>query len=241
RALIAAVPATDKTLRIYPGYFHDLLHEPDGHGKLVEDDLVAWLDAHTGGAAVPAPPIYAGELDGDPRGRAQAIELAAGVAQGGDTHHFSGALAVNVVRSAPIGWHLALTGRFVGDFRSLALRPLGLAMRAGGAVVGLSAGMAVVTGKELAYAAGGWAELPLGPFHLGAAAEWSRLARNAGGDAPLASDLLWTSASLRFGGDRHYWPGARAGVGPVLVGGVGWLGDTRIYSATVGLQLYGAD
>ena len=37
--------AKDKTLKIFDGYFHDLLHEPDG--KKVAADIHAWLDART--------------------------------------------------------------------------------------------------------------------------------------------------------------------------------------------------
>lgn len=190
RLLIHHAPATDKTLRIYDQYAHDLLHEPDTLGKQVEDDVVAWLDAHTGGAAITPPSVVDYPLAGDPRGRAQAIESGAGVAisnrDGTNAYGFSGSLAVNLARRRPIGFHLALVGRFVGDFRTVSLRPLGVAVRAGAAVLGISAGAAFITGKEFAASGGAWLELPVGPAHLSGSAEWSP---RFDGDG----QLLWTS------------------------------------------------
>jgi alpha-beta hydrolase superfamily lysophospholipase len=43
KELIAAAKC-DKTLKLYPGLYHDLLHEPE-HAS-VSADIVAWLDAH---------------------------------------------------------------------------------------------------------------------------------------------------------------------------------------------------
>jgi hypothetical protein len=236
RALIRAAPSSDKTLRIYDGYFHDLLHEPNGN--VVADDILAWIDAHTGGAAVTAPALYAGKLGGDPRGWTQAVELGAGVAEG---TRFAGSFALELARPRPIGWHGALTARIAGDYRSAALRPLGAAARIGGSVVGVSGGGAFVTGSHFAWSGGGWVEQPLGPLHAGALVEWSRRTSDTGMHGPLASDLLVTSLSLRLGADRAYWPHAQAGVGPVVSGGLAWVGAARGWLITVGLQLYGAD
>ena len=47
--------------------------------------------------------------------------------------------------------------------------------------------------------------------------------------------------SVRLGGDRAYWPHARAGVGPMLSGGYECQGDTCGFMALAGLQLYGVD
>ena len=38
-----AAPSTDKTLKTYPGLYHDLFHEPEHAG--VESDIMAWLSA----------------------------------------------------------------------------------------------------------------------------------------------------------------------------------------------------
>jgi alpha-beta hydrolase superfamily lysophospholipase len=235
RALIEHAPAHDKSLRIYAGFFHDLTHEP-GRAQ-VEADIHAWLDAHTGGAAVTAPPLYADDLAGDPRGWTQAIEFAGGISRGFDEQvtRFGGQLAVNLARPRPIGWHGALTARLANARYAIALKPVGVAVRFGGSVVGLSGGGALLTDAELGVAAGGWFEAPAGPLHVGIRADYEHAffagARNVG--------LL--VGSLRLGGDRAYWPHARAGVGPIVSGGYECQGDTCGFMAMLGLQLYGAD
>jgi acylglycerol lipase len=53
-ALYAAAKTDDKTLKLYDGLYHDLLHEPE---KLtVEADIETWLLAHLDKAAKPATP-----------------------------------------------------------------------------------------------------------------------------------------------------------------------------------------
>jgi acylglycerol lipase len=42
--LVAHARSADKTLKLYPGLFHDLLHDPER--AQVRSDIVAWLDAH---------------------------------------------------------------------------------------------------------------------------------------------------------------------------------------------------
>ena len=46
RDLVARAGSRDKTLRLYNGFFHDLVHEP-GHETVVTD-MLQWLEAHTG-------------------------------------------------------------------------------------------------------------------------------------------------------------------------------------------------
>ena len=56
KALIERAHSTDKTLKIYPGLYHDLLHEPEK--EQVMADLTKWLSDHAPAvpaAAVPAP------------------------------------------------------------------------------------------------------------------------------------------------------------------------------------------
>lgn len=237
RALIAAAPSTDKTLRIYEGLFHDLLHEP--RGKQVEDDIVAWLDAHTGGDPVKPSVPYLGRLRGDPIGWTQAIELGAGIGQG---LAFAGTASVQLARPRPLGWHGGVTAQWVGDYRAVGLRPLGIAGRLGAAVAGVSVGGSVITGAHVAVSGAGWFELPLGPAHLGALVIRERGVTNTNVHGPLGADLFWTSVSARFGGDRAYWPRTRAGVGPVVSGALQWVGDApSAWSVTLGLQLYGVD
>jgi acylglycerol lipase len=45
RELVSRAASQDKTLKLYPGLFHDLLHEPE-HAQ-VEQDILTWLDARS--------------------------------------------------------------------------------------------------------------------------------------------------------------------------------------------------
>lgn len=239
RMFIEQASAPDKTLRIYPGLYHDLVHEP--RGQEVRDDILAWLDAHTGGAAVAAPPIYAGSLAGDPRGWSQAVELAGGISRSldDDSLHFGGDLAIAIARPRPLGWHAALTARWANTHYAVALRPIGAALRLGHTMIGISGGVALVKGFDGPQVGGGgglWIEQPLGPLHLGVRADYERAfatnARNAG----------WLVGSLRFGGDRTYWPHTAAGVGPIITGGYE-CAFADICSVVIlgGIELYGVD
>ncbi len=236
RELIKAASSTDKTLRIYEGLFHDLLHEPKH--DVVEADIVAWLDAHTGGDPVRAPPLFSGTLRGEPVGWTQAIQLGGGIAEG---IGFAGNVSIQLARPRPLGWHGGITAQLVGDYKAVALRPVGIALRGGGAVLGASVGGSFITGAHFAISYAAWAELPLGPSHIGLLAERMRRVTNVPIHGPLESDQLLTALSFRFGSDRYYWPRARAGVGPVLMGGFVWRGDEPAWFATLGLQFYGAD
>lgn len=51
--IIAKSGSVDKTLTIYPGMWHDLVHEPDK--ALVIGDITAWIDARSPAAALAAP------------------------------------------------------------------------------------------------------------------------------------------------------------------------------------------
>jgi len=236
RELIKAASSTDKTLRIYEGLFHDLLHEPKK--DVVEADIVAWLDAHTGGDPVQGPPLFTGTLRGEPIGWTQAIQLGGGVGQG---INFAGTMSIQIARPRPFGWHGGLTAQLVGRYKAVALRPVGVAVRGGGAVLGASVGGALVSGAHFAISYAGWAEVPAGPAHLGLLAERLRRVTNTHDHGPLGSDQLLTAISIRAGGDSSYWPHARAGVGPVLTGGYVWRADEPAWFVTIGLQFYGAD
>jgi alpha-beta hydrolase superfamily lysophospholipase len=48
QGLYAGVSSPDKTLKLYPGLYHDLLHEPEKAQVLA--DILAWLDAHSAAA-----------------------------------------------------------------------------------------------------------------------------------------------------------------------------------------------
>ncbi|URE40610.1 Putative lysophospholipase [Musa troglodytarum] len=52
RALYDAAKSKDKTIKIYDGMLHSLLFgEPDENVAMVRNDILAWLNERTGGAA----------------------------------------------------------------------------------------------------------------------------------------------------------------------------------------------
>jgi acylglycerol lipase len=244
RLLIERVPAADKTLRIYEGLYHDLLHEP---GTQVADDILAWLDAHTGGSPITPSAPYTGHLTGDPRGWTQAVAFSLGVARSGDDTDFAGDVSVHLARPRPFGWHGMLSARLVGSYKEATLAPAGFAIRFGTAAIGGAFGVA--TGGSLlsgsphfAIPATAWFELSFGPSHLSASGS---LAYRIGGDplrdGPLKSDVASASVALRFGSDRAYWPHAIAGVGPIVAASVTSISGERAWTLTAGLQLFGSD
>ncbi|XP_077547826.1 monoglyceride lipase-like [Haemaphysalis longicornis] len=50
-------PSKDKSLKIYPGAYHSLLHEPGGVAELVLSDIVEWFAARVPHHPIP-PPVY---------------------------------------------------------------------------------------------------------------------------------------------------------------------------------------
>lgn len=56
RALAARAGTADRTLVVVPNAFHDLLHEPDGVGVGLQEQMIRWIDAHVGDAPAAAPP-----------------------------------------------------------------------------------------------------------------------------------------------------------------------------------------
>jgi hypothetical protein len=245
RALIERAPSTDKALRIYDGFNHDLVHEPKG--VQVEDDILAWLGAHTGGPAVTAPPIYAGPLRGDPAGSLVALTLGGGVL--GAKSDFGGSatgqfeLGLHLGFGAPVGWAAAATIRASGNGFEGALMPIGLAARFGPGTIGVATGAATIPGGfNFAIPAAAWLELPLGPLH---ATLDGQLTYRIGGGPPRTaiakSDLGEVGLALRLPGDREYWPKMFAGVGPYVRGALLDAGGATAISVTAGLALYGAD
>lgn len=244
RALIAHAPSTDKTLRIYEGFSHDLVHEPKG--VQVEDDVLAWLAAHTGGPAVTPPPLYTGKLHGDPAGRMVAVQIGGGATRGFDTtsREVLGLFefTLHVAKRRTIGWGgtLNLRAGAGGFFGTLA--PAGLALKLGrGGTVGLASGATLLDG-ELAIPVRLWLEQSLGPVHLTLRGQVDYQVSGTGASGGIVGeDLLDVGATLRVPGDRDYWPGSRAGVGLYLQAGVLRAGRDESFIASLGLALFGAD
>jgi alpha-beta hydrolase superfamily lysophospholipase len=245
RALIEAAPSQDKTLRIYDGFAHDLVHEPNG--AQVEDDVLAWLGAHTGGPAVTPPAIYAGALRGDPSGSLTSLRLGGGVvgAKDGFGNTASGLfeLALHLGRGAPIGWAGGLELRAAGQGFSAALLPLGVNVRIGGGGLGLATGVSTIPGGfNVAIPAVGWLELPLGPIHVTLDGQLDyRLTNAPDREAVLSSDLAELGLAVRFLGDRSIWPHMLSGVGPYVRGAILDEDGTTAILITAGLALYGSD
>jgi acylglycerol lipase len=245
RALVELAPSQDKTLHIYDGFAHDLVHEPQG--ARVEDDILAWLAAHTGGPAVAPPAVYAGALRGDPAGGLTSLQLGGGIV--GSNNDFGSSatglfeLALHLGRGAPIGWAGGVTLRASGDGFSAALLPLGVNVRIGGGGLGLATGISTVpSGANLAIPASAWLELPLGPIHATVDGQLDyRLLDSPPRRSVLSSDLAQLGLSIRLPGDRMAWPHMLSGVGPYVRGAVLEQDGASEFLVSIGLALYGAD
>ncbi|MEO7736338.1 MAG: alpha/beta hydrolase, partial [Kofleriaceae bacterium] len=245
RELVARAGHPDRTLRIYDGLHHDVLHDPGG--ERVAADIVAWLDAHTGGPAVTFAPPPSGPLAGDRAPSAMAIELDA---RGEHTDAHDGATAGLRLRFA--------TGRTLGYTGGVDLRAgyldggryevdghlLGLAARHGGAMIALTGGIGIggLRGAgathvpiELAL------EAPLGPTRVLARAGlgWRLGGARYAGDAFGLADEATALLGLRVGRDRGYWSTVRAGAGPFVALTYRNLGGGDVLGVALGGELWG--
>ena len=258
RDLVARAGTDDRTLRLYDGLFHDLLREPDGDGARVIADIVAWLDAHTGGTkAAPESSVPSGRLTGDPRRRAMSIELdLRGERPRGD----------ELGPGVTAGLRLRLgrgraTGAGLGYFGGLDLRGgvldggvyeadahlAGLALRArSGALLSATGGVGIgglrgATATHLPVELS--LELPAGPLRLLARANagW-RLGGEAYADQALGvADEAGALLGVRLGRDRRYWGAVSAGAGPYLAASYRNLGGVELFGIALGLDLWGGD
>lgn len=253
RDLIAAVASADRTLRIYPGFAHDLVHEPGGGADQVTADVRAWLDAHTGGPAWTAPAPPTGPLPGDGGARMIALELDVRVDGpradlGGGDHAVTGGLhtRVGLGRATPLqlGWFGGLTARAGEGGYEADLYPIGVAGRScAGGWLAIAAGIGAGgprgnTATHLPVELSG--ETPLGPVRLfaRAAAGWRLSGDRYADDAGLADELS-AQVGVRLGRDRHYYRPVVAGGGPFLAIGYRNQGGAESIGVSLGLALFG--
>jgi acylglycerol lipase len=252
RELIARAGGSDRTLRLYDGLNHDLLHEPAGGGERVAGDVIAWLGAHTGGPAAGLESSPPRRLRGDRRPMALAVDLdARGERTGGESGATAGLrLRLGVGRATPLGlgWAGGLDARggYVdgGAYQADAY-PAGVALRgAGGASLAVVAGIGIggLRGASVTHLPiEASLELPLGPVHLLArgSVAWRLAGDEYTDDALGLADEAGAALGLRLGRDRRYWPTTAAGAGPFL--GVTYrnLGGGEVWGIALGGQIWG--
>ena len=251
RALVQRAGATDKTLRIYPDQRHDLVHEPH-HAEIV-GDMLAWLDAHTGG---PAPTFTATSPDlavhGDAGKPSASVAIEGGLRRDrGDapSTRGGGGLRARALFGRRVAWPVGLDAEVFGGghlgYRAVAY-PLGVALvhpaghtlsiAIGGGVSDAGSGV----GGELAVALDG--EAQLGPVRL---LGWGRVAwlprssaRSRGTDLPVG-DELHAGIALRLGRDHHYWSTANAGAGPYVGLTLDQAFGADVVGVALGVHLWG--
>jgi acylglycerol lipase len=257
RDLVIGASSTDKTLRLYPGLNHDLLHEPKGGAEQVAADLHAWLDAHTGGPAVTfaASPLT-GALTGDAHGRAMTVELDVRGEHASDDA-FGGGLGVTGGLRMRLGFGQTEGLGFVA----------GLGLRAGALNGGYfdidaAAGMllrcrcgtllSATTGVAIGGPRGGSstyvpvelaAEVPTGALRLIArtAVGWSISSETYAKKALGLGDEFTALAGVRFGRDVAYWGSVTSGAGPYLALTYRNYGGAELFGLAVGAELWGGN
>lgn len=254
RDFVQKVSSKDKTLRLYPGLAHDLVHEPDA-GRVI-GDVVAWIAGQTGGPKPDAPSLPTTPLVGDRGPSALSLVLGGGAEVPRDADAFGGAKAGGVATISTrglvgrVGWafglDLGLTT--IGGTRlSADAYLLGLGARfAGAGTIALTGGFGVGGARgtkatrvplELAL------ELPLGPLHVvlrqGLAVATTGPTVETKALGPFAD--AWGMLGVRFGRDLRYWADVHAGAGPFLGVTYRRLGAADVLGVVLGLDLFGAD
>jgi alpha-beta hydrolase superfamily lysophospholipase len=258
RDLVARAGTADRTVALYDGLHHDVLHDPGG--DRVAADIVAWLDKHTGAAAVEPAPAPASaptgtltaateRLGGDRSPRTMAVELdVRGEREGGDAGATAG-LRLRLGTGARVGYTggIDLRGGYLSGARyEVDGHLLGLAIRSGATTLSLTAGIGIggLRGAgathlpvELAL------EAPLGPTRVLARAG---LGWRLGGaayteDAFGLADEATALAGLRLGRDHGYWSTVRAGAGPFVAVTYRNLGGVDVWGVALGGELWGGN
>ena len=251
RDLVARASSTDKTLRIYPGFPHDLLHEPTS--GLVVGELLGWLDAHTGGAAVgfSSTPLTT-RLRGEAAGRSLSIELDGRGEQDddGEDRAFTAGLRARfgVGPSARLGYLGGVdlrAGASDGFTYEATAHVLGLATRTRQLSLSVTAGLSLSDRRssaalslpvELSF------EAALGPTRVlaRASASWALSGDDYAEGAALGDELA-ALVGLRLFSDHAYWATTVSGAGPYLAVTYHSFGGAPFYGLALGAQLWGGN
>jgi esterase/lipase len=252
--------STDKTLVLYDGLAHDLVHEPGG--KPIAD-TVAWVSAHAGGPPFAAP--AAPDL-GEPRHPSTSVRIAAHYRNASDDRE--GGSSVNAFTidtrnrlfidlfHPSVPYCLGLDGSIgagaEGIVAAVDLHAVGVGVPFGdGSLVSLCGGAGFSKiGDAVPFA---WRfpidaalDLQLGPVRLLATAQiaWSvgDEERNEIGSETLEPvDELAFGLGVRWGANHRYWSTTNAGAGPYLGVTVHEIGGGRFIGVVLGLDIWGGN
>ncbi len=260
RELVARVRSDDATLRLYDGFMHDLLHEPDG--ERVAADIHAWLDAHTGGGPPPfapgRPTAEDERLAPAPRHPSESLHVGAAAQRVTGAGDLDGTVALAIrsrmflgrPASYCLGFDGALGGSDAGLVYEAELYPIGAGLRLGDrGVAALCAGAglggikgAVPFGWQIPVEA--WLDLGVGPLRVAAWLEATTVLdadlRQDGSDID-GIDELSAGLALRLGGDSRYWSDTTAGYGPFIAATFRQVMGGDFLGLTLGMHFWGSD
>lgn len=251
RELVTRAGSADRTLALYDGLHHDLLHEPQS--EQVAADILAWMDARIDGpqpgVRLPAPRRLAGERS--PGATSVDIDVRGERFDDGDnTLAVTGGMRVSMSLARPVGYYGAIDLR-IGAEAGLAYQASGclagvalrlgrggqLALCGGIGVLGARGASAVRVPAELSL------ELPLGPTRalVRGTLGWHLTGDALDGDAFGLADDAAALVALRLGRDHGYWADVTAGRGLYLGATYRELGDASAWGLALGVDLWGAN
>ena len=241
RDLVIHAGTADRTLRLYDGMNHDILHDPGGDA--VAADVVAWIDAHTGGPAVATPPLPSGPLIGDRSASTMAVEVGARGETLHDRYGSTGELRVRFGFGPYEGGLDLRAGYLTKAYYQADLHALGVGLRTGPASMALTGGIGfggLAGASTIRIPVELSLELSVGPARLlarGGVAWANATYASKVGFADEARALL----GLRLGRDVGYWSTVRAGTGPFVAATLEDLGGDKIVGVAIGGELWGAN
>ena len=238
RDFVARAASPDKRHVVVDGSWHDIAHDPAR--DVFEGDIVAWLDAHTGGAAFPEQPAEPAHLRGDKASSAVGVEMGALFA------HDTSALVATQLSFGSL-WHGELAAR-IRDGVGVEALPIGVAVRP------WRAGQIAIAGGVRAGWPGSWSDIsvpirltidsPIGGAHAIASVTANLNASGASEAARALEDehsSLEAMLAVRFGGDHDYWSRVSAGSGPFVALMWSRTGTIDLWGISLGIHLWGVN